>query len=103
LLLQQSQQIFQPLDGNQQGKSHENKNAVEEVKHDCCLMHVLEDPFAVLLETINSPNIFEILRFKFIYNFSNELLVNKLWSKHVQSKQAVDKMLAWLHWHFDFT
>jgi hypothetical protein len=81
---QQSQQIFQPLDGNQQGKSHERKNAVEEVKHDCGLMHVLEDPFAILLETINSPNIFEILRFKFIYNFSNGLSVNRLWSKHVQ-------------------
>jgi hypothetical protein len=100
---QQSQQIFQPLGGNQQVKSHERKNAVEKVKHDCCFVHVLKDPFAVLLETVNSPNIFEILRFEFIYNFSNGLSVNRLWSKHVQSKQAVDKMLAWLHWHYDFT
>ena len=72
------------------------------MKHDCGLMHVLEYPFAILLETINSPNIFEILRLKFIYNFSNGLSVNMLWSKHVLNKQAVDKMLAWLHWHFDF-
>ena len=66
-------------------------------------MHVLEYPSVVLLETMNNPNNFEILRFEFIYNFSNGLLVNKIWRKHVQSKQAVDKMLAWLHWHFDFT
>lgn len=66
-------------------------------------MHMLEDQFAVLLEKINSANIFEILRFKFVYNFSNELLVNKLWRNHVQSKQTLDEMLGWLHWHFDFT
>jgi hypothetical protein len=41
----QSQQIIQPLDENQQGKSHENQNAVEEIKHNCCFRHVLEDPF----------------------------------------------------------
>jgi hypothetical protein len=86
---QPSQQIYQPLDGNRQGESHENQNAVEEVKHSFGLMHVLEDPFAVLLETINSPNILEILRFKFIYNFSNELLVNRFWNKYVQSNQSI--------------
>jgi hypothetical protein len=76
---------------------------VEKVKHDCCFVHVLEDPFAVLLETIKSPNIFEILRFEFIYNFSNGLLVNRLLRKRVKSKKTVDKMMAWLHWHYDFT
>jgi hypothetical protein len=99
---QQSQQIFQPLGGNQQVKSHENKNAVEGVKHDYCFVHVLEDPFAVLLEAVNSPNVFNFLRFEFIDKFLNELSVNRLWSKHVQRKQTVDKMLAWLHWHYDF-
>jgi hypothetical protein len=57
---------------------------VEKVKHDFCLMHVLEDPFTVFLETVKSPNIFEILRFKFIYNFSNGLSVNRIWRKHVK-------------------
>jgi hypothetical protein len=56
---QQSQLIFQLLGKNQLVKSHENKNAVERVKHDCCFVHVLEDPFAVLLEAVNSPNVFE--------------------------------------------
>jgi hypothetical protein len=76
---------------------------VEKVKHDFYFVHVLEDPFAVLLETVNNPNIFEILRFEFIHNFSNGLSVNRIWSEHVQSKQKVDKMISWLHWHYDFT
>jgi hypothetical protein len=76
---------------------------VEGVKHDCCFMHVLEDPFAVLLEAVNNPNVFNFLRFEFIDKFLNDLSVNKLWSKHVQRKKKVDKVLAWLHWHFDFT
>jgi hypothetical protein len=101
--LQQSQHIFQPLSGNQQGKSPKNKNAMEEIKHDCCFMHVLEDPFAVLLETMNSPHNFEILIFEFVYNFANELSMSMIWNKHVQSKQAVDEMLAWMHWHFNLT
>jgi hypothetical protein len=78
--------ILEPLDGNQQSKSHEIKNTVEKVKYDYSLTPVLEDPFEVLLKTINSLNIFEILRFKFVYNFSNELLLNRLWRKHLQSK-----------------
>ena len=44
---QQSQQIFQSLCGNQQVELHENKDAVEGVKHVFCFMHVFEDPFAV--------------------------------------------------------
>jgi hypothetical protein len=73
---------------------HERKNEVEEVKHDCGLMHVLEDPFEILLEKINSPNVFEILKFKFIYNFSNGLSMNRLRRKRVQRRKAVGKMLA---------
>ena len=94
---QQSQQNFQPLYGNQRVKLHENKDAVEGVKHDCFFMHVLEDPFAVLLEAVNSPNVFNFLRFGFMDKFLNELSVNKIWSKHVKIKQTMDKMLAWLH------
>ena len=55
---QQSQQIFQPLGDNQHVKSHENNKVVEGVKHDCCFVHILEDPFAVLLEAMNNPNVF---------------------------------------------
>jgi hypothetical protein len=76
---------------------------VEGVKHDCCFMHVLEDPFAVLLEVVKNPNVFNFGGLEFIDNFFNELTVNKIWRKHVQRKQKVDKFLAWFHWHFDFT
>jgi hypothetical protein len=75
---------------------------VEGAQHDYCFMHVLEDPFAVLLEAVNSPNVFNLLRFEFIDRFLNELSVNRFWTKHVQRNQTVDKMLAWLHWHYDF-
>jgi hypothetical protein len=81
----QFQQIFQSFKENRQGKSPENKKAMEEMIHDCSFTHVLEYLFAVLLETMNNPKIFKFLRFRFICNFSNELLMNKLWSEHVQS------------------
>jgi hypothetical protein len=76
--LQQSQQIFQLRSGNQQGKSSEKRNAVEEIRHDCCFIHVLGHPFAASLETMSIPNNFETLRFKFIYNFSDGLPVNRI-------------------------
>ena len=98
-----SQQICQFLDGNEHVKSHKNKNAMEGVKHDSCFVHVLEDPFAILLEAVNSPNVFDFLRFGFMDEFLNELSVKKIWNKQVQRKQTVDKMLSWLHWHYDFT
>jgi hypothetical protein len=100
---QQSQQFFQPLGDNQHVKSHENNKAVEGLKEDCCFVHILEDPFAVLLEAMNSPNVFNFLRFGSMDEFLNELSVSRIWSKLVLSKQTMDKMLAWLHWHFDFT
>jgi hypothetical protein len=51
---QTSQQICQ----FQLVKSPENENAVEGVKCDSCFMHVLEDPFVVLLEEVNSLGAF---------------------------------------------
>jgi hypothetical protein len=66
-------------------------------------VHILEDPFAVLLKAVNSPNVFNFLRFGFMDEFLNELSVSRIWNKIVKSKQTLDKMLAWLHWHFDFT
>jgi hypothetical protein len=76
---------------------------VEGMKHGCCFVHVLSDPFAVLVEATNSPNVFNFLRFEFIDKFLNGLSVSRLWSKHVQRKKKMDKVLAWLHWDFDFT
>jgi len=81
---------------------HENKNAMEGVQHDYCFVHVLEDLFAVLLEAVNTPNVFDFLRFEFIDRFLNILSVNGIWRKHLQRKKTIDKMVAWLHWHYDF-
>jgi hypothetical protein len=75
---------------------------VERVKHDWCFMHVLEDPFVVFLEVVNNPNVFNFLIFEFIDKFLNELSVNNIWRKHVKIRKIVDKMIAWLHWHYDF-
>jgi hypothetical protein len=99
---QQSQLIFQLLGKNQLVKPHENKDVVGGAQHDYCFMDVLGDPFAVLLDTINSPNVFKLLIFEFIDRFLNELSANRFWTKHVQRNQTVDKMLAWLHRHYDF-
>jgi hypothetical protein len=96
-------QTCQFLDGNQQVKSHENKNAVEGVKRDSYFVCVLEDPFAVLLEEVNSLNVLDFLRFGFMDGFLNKLLTKKIWNKQVKRKQTVDKMLSWMHWHYDFT
>jgi hypothetical protein len=102
LYYQTSQQLCQFF-RSQRVESPENKNEVEGVKHGDCFTHILEDPFEILLEEMNSPNVFNFLRFGLMDEFLNELSVSRIWRKLVQSKQTVDKMLAWLHWHFDFT
>jgi len=76
---------------------------VEEVKHGCCFVHILKDPFVVLVEVTNSPNLFNFLRFECIDRLLNELSINNIWSEHLQRKRTMDKMIAWLHWHYDFT
>jgi hypothetical protein len=43
----------------------------------CCFVHVLEDPFAVLLEAVNNPNVFNFLRFGFMDEFLNELSIKR--------------------------
>jgi hypothetical protein len=70
---------------------------VEGVKHDSCFVHLLEDPFAMLLVALNNPNVFDFFRFGFMDEFLNELSVKKIWNKQVQRKQTVDKMLSQLH------
>ena len=75
---------------------------MERVEHDHSFVHVLEDPFVFLLEVVNSPNGCYFLKFEFIDRFLNELSVNRFWNKHVQRNLALDKTLAWLHWHYYF-
>jgi hypothetical protein len=99
---QTSQQLCQFF-RSQRVESPKNKNTMGGVKHDDCFTHILEDPFAILLEEMNNTNVFNFLRFGFMDVMLNELAVRWIWSKLVQSRQTVDKMLAWLHWHFDFT
>jgi hypothetical protein len=76
---------------------------MEGVKQYGCFVHVLEDPFAVLLEEVNSPNVLDFLRFGFMDGVLNELSTKRIWNKRVQRKQTVDKIFSWLHWHYDFT
>jgi hypothetical protein len=59
---------------------------VKEVKHDSCFVHVLEDPFAVLLEEVNSPGAFNFLRIGLMDEILNKLSAKNLWNKQVQRK-----------------
>jgi hypothetical protein len=95
-----SQQLCQFF-RSRQVESPKKKNAVEEVTHDDCFTHILKDPFTILLKETNSLNVFNFL--KIMDEFLNEISVSRIWSKFVQDKQTKDKMLTWLHWHFDFT
>jgi hypothetical protein len=94
---QTSQQICQFLNRNQQVKSPENKNTVEGVKQDGCFVHILEDPFVVLLEDVNSPGTLNFLRIGLMDEILNELSAKKLWNKQVQRRRTMDRMLSWLH------
>jgi hypothetical protein len=43
------------------------------VKWDSCFVHLLEDPFAVLLEEVSSASVLDFLRLEFMNGISNEL------------------------------
>ena len=45
---------------------------MEGVKHGCCFVHVLDDPFAFLVEATNSPNVF------IVYSLFHILIVSVL-------------------------
>jgi hypothetical protein len=45
---------------------------MEGVKHDDCFVHILEDPFVILLEEMKRPNVFNFLRSGFMDEFLNE-------------------------------
>jgi hypothetical protein len=70
---------------------------VEEIEKKCFFSHVLEDLFAVWLETMISDNVFEIVRFKFIYNFLVGLSMNKFCIENFQIRRAMNKMKVWMH------
>jgi len=72
------------------------------VKLDSCFVHILEDPFAVLLEELSSPSVLDFLRLEIMNGILNELS-KKLWYKQVQREQTADKLLSWPHWHYDLT
>jgi len=95
------QHILHPFEKNLQDESPESKDAVEEI-HAYQFMHVLEDPFAFLLETINNNCISKILGFRSKHSFLDELLTNRIWNKHVKIKRVVGEALAWLYWNFHF-
>jgi hypothetical protein len=59
---------------------------VEGVKHVDCFVHILEDPFVILLEEMNSPRSLKFLRIGLIDEILNELSAKGLWNKKVQRK-----------------
>jgi hypothetical protein len=100
---QTSQQLCQFFNRSQQAKSPEDKNTVKGVECDDFFIHILEDPFVSLLAKMNSTKVFDCMRFGFVEEVLSEILVSKIWSKLIKSKKIVDEMVAWLHWHFDYT
>jgi hypothetical protein len=79
---QTSRQLFQFL-RSQRVESPKNKDTMEGVKHDSCFTHVLEYPFAILLEEMNNTNDFNFLRFELMDELLNELTVRWSWSELV--------------------
>jgi hypothetical protein len=67
------------------------------------VLHILEDPFVILLEEVNNLGSLKILRIGLMDKILNELSVKRLWNKKVQRKRTVDRMMSWLHWDYDFT
>ena len=76
---------------------------MEGVKCDDCFMHILEDPFAILLEEVNNPDPSKILRIGLMDKILNKSSAKRFWNKKVQRKRMVDRMLSWPHWDYDFT
>jgi hypothetical protein len=53
-------------------------------------VHILEDPFEVLLEEVSSPSVLDFLRLEIMNGILNELS-KKLWtSKSKESKQRIN-------------
>ena len=73
------------------------------VESDDCFMHILEDPFVILLERMNNPCPSIFFRIGLIDKILNELSTEGFLNKQVQKKRTVDRMLSWLHWDYDFT
>ena len=76
---------------------------MEGVKCDDCFMHILEDPFVILLEEVNNPGPSNFFRIGLIDKILNESSTKGFLNKQVQKKRTVDRMLSWLHWDYDFT
>jgi len=74
------------FDRNQQVESPENINAVEGVKCDDCLMHILEDPFFILLGEANNPIPSIFFRIGIIDKILNESSSEGFFNKKVQKK-----------------
>jgi hypothetical protein len=97
LYYQTSQKFCQIFYRSQQVESPKNKNAVEGVKCDDCFMHILEDPFAILLEEVNNPGPSNFFRIGLIDKILNKSSAEGFLNKQVQKKRTMDRMLSWLH------
>ena len=86
---------------------HGSMNAVGGLIHDDRLLHCFEDPFVVFLELVNMPMFLDFVNnhfvFKLLFDWSLSRYFILLLNKVIQGSQPLDKILAWLHWVFDFT
>jgi hypothetical protein len=105
--LQHFYENFQPLFDNHQLGFHENKRAVGGLIQNEINVHPYEDPFVASLELVSGPNFSYFVNIEFVFKFLDELPLSEVFflsmNKDMQEVQPMKKMLAWLHWIFDFT
>jgi len=104
--LQQFHENFHPFHDNQQLDFHERKREVGRLIQSEISLHSYDDPFVVCLEIVSRPEFADFVKFEFVCKFLFELPLSGVFfsppNKHIQGGKLVDKMLAWLHWVFDF-
>jgi len=109
VLLQRYSADFQP--SFQLGLHRREESVEEQIYYDSLgqwhedIMFPYEDPFAAGLETVSGVKFSDFVKFisKLFFDKTLSRSVNFLLKKNVQGMQQLEKMLAWLHWHFHFT
>lgn len=114
VLVQHSYENFHLPYDNQQIDMHGRKNAVGGISHqsDSLLqkdssLHSFEHSFATFLELVRMTKLSYFVNNEFVFKLLFEWPLSRYFililNKEIQGIQLVDKMLAWLHWAFDFT
>jgi hypothetical protein len=105
--LQRFYEDFQYFHDNHQWDLHRVKNAVEGLIQDGCFMHYFQDPFVVFLDSTSRLKLLNFVKVesvrKFLLKMSSNRFLFLFLEECMQGIEFVDKVLAWLHWIFDFT